>query len=208
MKLFGKLIGQNKVKNDTIAQITVKPGDVNSTIQTAAPIVGGAAVKLRGFKNILKSLLGMNKKQWAIIGILILVIASVLILSLFTVNRKDSANFVSGKRCDQSIIDRHNQAIKSIDNFANNVKAVALDVESKKGYATDITCVFIVYQHYAYVQDVERSRQLLDIMKRLEQEGHSIDTNIVGRRTIQEMEVYVKGLEHNRDIGDKANGSG
>jgi hypothetical protein len=81
-------------------------------------------------------------------------------------------------------------------------------VESKKGYAKDITCAFIVYQHYAYTQNVEKSRQLFDVINALHKKGKRIDAKVLDQKTVEQMEMHVKSLEHNRDLGDKSDGSG
>lgn len=205
MKLFGKRLGQKEVKNDTTSQ---KPAVVN----IGSVVTSGAAKTdetsntqvVASHPNPGKNSKFKNKRFLVVAG----AVVTIGLFGILIVNREDFTNFAKGNRCGQKDIERHNQAIKSTDNFANNVKAVALEVESKKGYTKDVTCVFIVYQHYSYAQDVDKSRQLLEIIKTLEKQGKRIDKRMVGIRTIEQMEMYVKSLEHNRDIGDKADGSG
>ena len=110
--------------------------------------------------------------------------------------------------CDEKVITRYNQAITSTDNFTSALKAVAMVVEKTHNYDKDSTCVFIVYQHYAHIMDVDASRKQLEIMKSLAHKGGKIDDRIIDKKSLDTMEQYVKSLEYNRDLGGKGDGSG
>ena len=142
-----------------------------------------------------------NKELLTILGV-------AAVVGLFGVVLSTNPGLVGGKTCGDKIIDQHNQAIRSTENFADNVKKVAKSVEGKAGYKNDITCVYIVFQHYSYAQDVTKSRELFDTMKTLQQKGKRIDAKVLDQQSFEQMEMYVKSLEHNRDIGDKSDGSG
>lgn len=136
------------------------------------------------------------------------IVIMLILLGLLLLFSNDIKNFVSGNICDNSVANRYNLANRSTDNFAGNIKAIAQEVESKYGYSKDITCVYIVYRHYAYIQDVDRSRQLLELIKSLHHKGRRIDSAVLDQQPIEAMEMYVKSLEHNRGIGDESDGSG
>lgn len=204
MKLFGKRSDQNQVKNDATNQKSVVDvGNIvspnNAPTATATNPQSPSTQPISGKNSKLK-----NRKLF-MVAVVVLV---AVVLGLSALNRDDLADLLDGSGCGQRVIDRHNKAIKSGNNFAKEVKATALAVESKKNYTQDITCVYIVYQHYSYIQDVGRSRQLLETIKTLEKKGDRIDKKVVGIRTVEQMEMYIKSLEHNRDIGEMSDGSG
>lgn len=146
----------------------------------------------------------ITKKKFTPLTVLGLI--AVLLMFLLVINRTRIANFVDGERCGEAIIVRYNNA--SGDSYTKELEEVAKDVESTAGYSRDITCNYIVYLHYANVRDVDKSRQLLETMKILKQQGKNIDAKILNQKSFEDMELFVKKLEHNRDIGDKSDGSG
>ncbi len=110
--------------------------------------------------------------------------------------------------CGQDVVASYNHAIKSTESFASELSTLAAQVEAKPNYNKSITCVFIVYRHYAYVQDVDKTRQLFEQFKKLQSHGKKVDSNIIDPETLEQMEEYTKSLEHNRNTGDRSDGTG
>jgi hypothetical protein len=191
MKLFGKRTDKKETKS-------VEANPIADTPAVATP-------KPARFKGKL-TLSRVSKKKLVILVVGVIIVA--LMAWIFTAKRTQVTNYVTGKRCDETVITKYNNANRSIDNYAKEVEAVVKEVESKSGYAKDISCVYIVYTHYSHKQDASRSRELLETMKTLKQKGKSIDAKILDQKSFEDMEMYVKSLEHNRDIGDKRDGSG
>lgn len=203
MKLFGKRSDQNQVKNDAANQESVTGSDLASGADPQVADTSNAQTPTNQNKSYNSQKVN-NKKILMLLAVV--VVAALLVLAWL--RRTDITDFVSGNSCDRSVIDKHNKAVRSVDNFANSLKTSSLEVESKPGYTENITCVYIVYEHYAYLQDVNKTRELLNTFKALQQKGDKIDKRILDQKTYEQMEMYVKSLEHNRDIGDKSDGSG
>ena len=146
-----------------------------------------------------------RKSALLLIVILALAIISIVLLLDILVFRPDK---YGGQVCGPAIVSEHNQVIKSTINFSKNLSEFSNKIESKPGFNKDITCVFIVYKNYAYRQDVDKTRFYLEQYKMLNHYGKKVNASIIDQKTLFQMEEYTKSLEHNRNIGDRSDGSG
>lgn len=148
------------------------------------------------------SLSGGGKK------VALLILVALLFLSVLYAYREDLKAIVGLSVCGEQEIDDYNQATLRVDDYANNIKSLAKKIQTKRNHTKDMTCVYIVYQHYSYIQDANTSRELLETLKNLEQKGKHVNPKILSPKSIKEIEAHVKSLEYNRDLGDRADGSG
>lgn len=153
-----------------------------------------------------------TKKRFYLTIVGLALSAAVVLAGMKILNRTQST---SQAICGPDTIIQYNQFLQDIEStdttessFDESFRQIVSPVESTPGYEQNPTCVYIAYQYYAYTQDTTRARQLLDMLKALDQQGSYIDDTILGKQTIEEMETYVRGLEHNQTIGDDADGNG
>lgn len=140
--------------------------------------------------------------------LIVFVVAMLLIVAGATVVSRYSS---SSALCSEDVIQQYNTAATTTheDNaYGIAIKDVANKVEAKSDFSKDATCTFIVFQHYAHIEDAQKSRDLLERMKELHKEDSTVSEDIVDYRSIEFMESVVVGIEHNQKLGDKLDGAG
>jgi len=135
-------------------------------------------------------------------GIFVLLIILVLALIVFAVISKKASS--SKAVCTDATVTQYNQAIKSTSDFAAKMKEVATSVESKPGYEKDSTCVYIAFQHYAYVRNADKTRQLVELLKQHAAQKKQLNPNVLNPEPVKSMEQYVESLEYSRSVGADA----
>lgn len=119
---------------------------------------------------------------------------------------KDS--YINKSICNDSIVRQYNDFTNNADSYMLNLRKLTNDVQNMPNYEDDITCQFIIYSYYANEFNATETRNALESIKQLQSEDQKINPSLKGIRSIDEMQVFVRGLEHNESIGDSADGSG
>lgn len=136
------------------------------------------------------------KKKRAFLGALVIIVAAAAILLLTLQPRQVETSQI----CGEDIIERHNAADLRGGSRDEEIKSIALEVESMEGYEQDPTCVFIVYYYYAYHDvDYDEIQRHLEIIKTLDEQDKHPDSDLIATETIERMESHLERLDPDYD---------
>lgn len=124
--------------------------------------------------------------------------------------RVDNYSFTS---CDKGLVNKYIDAVYTTDSrsaYAEKARDYVVAIRNLSTYTNDVNCVFISYEGYVYDDDAEGARRELTVFKNLIS-SNKVDSAITSYTSVQDMEMVVAGMEHNKQIensGGEVDGRG
>lgn len=98
--------------------------------------------------------------------------------------------------CGSEMVERHNSANRRGGSHDGEIREIAQEIESIENYKEDPTCVSMVYYYYAYQAfDYEKTKEHLEVLRVLTEEGRQIDSDLISGDSIERMESHFKNMD-------------